>query len=216
MAGGAILQAVPRQSVCQCRSAVAPCQGNRPPKSPANPAHSNPIGQPRAGGCTQQLCVWLRPIRGAGGARRAGARSIVRPLAGARDDGPRQGASKPHGVWRSGQIRRAALRACRVRPGLRCRRRRWRGRAGAAPPRPAIVQTDRPGARSGRLSGQGTGARAATAASTTASSATSARRTRRASSASRPASDPSRSSIGIAARSRTRVKRGSRLLGSSA
>ena len=43
--------------------------------------------------CTQQLCVWLRPIQAARGPARG--RPLDRqPVAGARDDRPRQGAAK--------------------------------------------------------------------------------------------------------------------------
>ena len=193
-----VLQAVIHDSFTNVGPRLPPAKGTGRRKSPANPAHSNPFGHRLPKLAREQLCVWLRPISRRARARRAGARSTVRRSPRAGDDGARQGASKPRGVWRSRQIRRAALRACRVRPALRCRPRRWRGRAGAAQSRPAIVQTARPGTRSVRASARAAAQASATASSTAASSAASARRARRASSASRSAFSPSRSSAGIA------------------
>ena len=187
-------------SFSQCRSAVAPCQGNAAGEKAPRIRRILARSAAACRSCTAQLWVWLRPFRGAA---RRGRRALDRqPAAGAGDDGARQGAAKPHGGWRQRprpRMKRFELaefdRPFVADPAMA-------RPAAAARSRPAIVQTvgrkrDRPGF------GPGPRASVGHAASTAASSATSARRTRpRQQRQPRPALSPSRSSAGIAARSR--------------
>ena len=206
-----------RPDVYQCRSANATCQGKRPAQKHRNSAHSNPARPPCAEVAPNQLWLWLRPNRG-GASRRLRRAARARRRAGRRSGSRRRppGCVETARCLKKRQVPHEALRACQARPSPRCRCRRWRGRAGASVTSAGNRPNWTAGNAIGPASGHGSGANAATAASTTASSAASARRTRRASSASRSALSPSRSRAGIAARSLARVKRGSRLLGSSA
>ena len=71
---------------------------------------------------------------------------------------PGQGAAKPRGVWRQRPEPACSASSLPSSTGLRCRRRRWRGRAAAARLRPASRQNRAAGNAIGPPSRQGRGA----------------------------------------------------------
>ncbi len=178
----------------QCRSADAPCQGNRPPKSTANPAYSNPSGRrvPRLRPIS--FALWLRPFRGARlrRARRALDQSAGRRVQ--RDHRAGQGAAKPHGVP-AAAVKRGVQRfeLAEFDRALVADRGRWPGRAAAARSRPASAKTRRPATATGPpLRPRPRRERGLRPHRPPPRARASARRTRRASSASRSAVRPSR------------------------